>query len=48
MTKSFYRLSLVDLIAVREVDNINIAMQAYGIKLTKDSAKKKFRLLEQI
>ena len=46
MTKSSYRSSLVNSIAMREVDNIDVAMQAYGIKLIKDSANERFRLLD--
>ena len=48
MTRSSYRSSLVDPIAVREVDNIDVAMRAYGIKSTRDSANGRFRLLDRI
>ena len=36
MTRSSYRSSLVNPIDVREVDNIDIAIWAYSIKLTRD------------
>ena len=48
MTRSSYKSSLVNSIAVREVDNIDVAMRAYGIKSMKDSANRRFRLLDRI
>ena len=48
MTKLSYRLSLVNPIAVRKVDNIDVAMRAYDIKSIKDLANGRFRLLDRI
>ena len=48
MTRSSYISSLVNPIAMREVDNIDVAIRAYDIKSMKDLANGKFRLLDKI
>ena len=48
MTRSSYKLSLINSIAVKKVDNIDIAIQAYGIKSTRDLTNKRFILLDRI
>ena len=48
MTRSSYRSSLVKPTAMKEVENIDVAMQAYGIKLTRDLANERFKLLNLI
>ena len=48
MTRLFYRLSLINSIAMREVDNIDVAIQAYGIKSKRDLANGRFGLLDRI